>query len=279
MKEREPSRTALGAAGYRAAHQNLDGAAVFVDPFAYPILGPDADAIVAALAAVPGGAPARLFMAARSRFAEDSLAAAVARGALQAVILGAGLDTFALRNPYENLKVFEVDHPDTQAWKLSRLAASGLAIPPGLTFAPVNFEDGSLADGLAAAGFCREAPAVFLWLGVVPYLRRDVIQGTLRYIAGVPQAEVIFDYGEPLENYRPERRGEMIAMADGVAALGEPWLSYFDPAEIALVLADLGFDDQEDIGIGEIACRYLGAPKSALPREPGAHVIRARATK
>ncbi len=106
MREREPSRTALGAAGYRAAHQTLDGATVFADPFAHAILGPDADRIVAALAADPSQAPARLFMAARSRFAEDCVAAAAARGVRQAVVLGAGLDTFALRNLHADVRVF-----------------------------------------------------------------------------------------------------------------------------------------------------------------------------
>lgn len=277
MREREPSRTALGAAGYRAAHQTLDGGRVFADPFAHAILGPDADTLVAALSADPTHAPARLFMAARSRFAEDCLAAAVARGVRQVVVLGAGLDTFALRNPHAGLKVFEVDHPETQAWKLARLAAAGLAIPAHLTFAPVDFEGDGLAEGLQAAGFDPDAPAVFVWLGVVPYLRLTAIEASLRYIARVPDAEVIFDYTEPLENHPPERRAGMVALAELAAASGEPWLSYFDPAEIAVVLAEHGLTDQEDLGIGEIAQRYLGAPADGGGGRPGPHVIRARA--
>ena len=277
MREREPSRTALGAAGYRAAHQTLDGGRVFADPFAHAILGAEADKIVATLANDPRQAPARLFMAARSRFAEDCVAAAVARGVRQAVVLGAGLDTFALRNPHADLKVFEVDHPETQAWKLARLAAAGLAIPPRLTFAPVDFEGDGLADGLAAVGFDADAPAVFIWLGVVPYLRHAAIEATLRYVAGVPDAEVVFDYSEPLENHPPERRSGMMALAARAAEVGEPWLAYFDPAEIAVVLAEHGLTDQEDLGIAEIARRYLGAPAGGGMGGAGPHVIRARA--
>ncbi len=169
-----------------------------------------------------------------------------------------------------------MDHPQTQAWKLTRLAGAGLAVPPGLTFAPVDFEGDGLADGLAAAGFQPRDPAVFVWLGVVPYLRHPAIEATLRFIASVPDAEVVFDYSEPLENHPPERRGEMMALAARAAAVGEPWLSHFDPAEIAAALAEHGLHDQEDLGFGEIARRYLGAPADTGMGGPGPHVIRAR---
>ena len=210
MNERQPSRTALGAAGYRAAHQQLEGGKVFSDPLARTILGDGADAIIAGLSADPAQQRMRIFMAARSRFAEDCLGAAVSRGVRQAVILGAGFDTFALRNPYSNLglRVFEVDHPATQAWKRKRLSEVGLAIPASLTFAAIDFESDDLGHGLRDAGFDPDRPAFFIWLGVVPYLGRAAIAATLRYIASVPESEVVFDYSEPLENYPPERRAD-----------------------------------------------------------------------
>jgi methyltransferase (TIGR00027 family) len=275
MQERQPSRTALGAAGYRAAHQVLDGAAVFADPFAHAILGDQAEAIIAALSADPSQAPARLFMAARSRFSEDAVAAAVTRGVRQAVVLGAGLDTFAMRNPHAELglRVFEVDHPETQAWKLSRLAAAGLAIPTTLTFAPVDFEGDGLAAGLRDASFAPDQPAVFVWLGVAPYLGRPAIAATLGYIARIADAEVVFDYSEPLENYPPERRAEMTALGARAAAIGEPWLSHFDPGEMAELLRDQGFDILEDLTAGAITARYLGGEP---PPGPGPHVVHAR---
>lgn len=275
MREREPSRTALAAAGYRAAHQVVDGAAVFVDPFAEAILGAEAKGIIAALSADPRQAPTRLFMAMRSRFAEDAVAVAAARGARQVVVLGAGLDTFALRNPHAalGLRVFEADHPETQAWKLSRLAAAGLAIPASLTFAPVDFEGDGLAAGLRAAGFAADRPTVFVWLGVVPYLGRPAIAATLAYVAGVPDAEVVFDYSEPLENYPPEWRAGMAALAASAAAVGEPWLSHFDPAELARDLSGHGFEVLEDLTAGAIAARYLGREAT---RGPEPHMIHAR---
>ena len=188
MNERQPSRTALGAAGYRAAHQVLEGGKVFSDPLARTILGDGADAIIAGLSADPAQQRMRIFMAARSRFAEDCLSAAVSRGVRQAVVLGAGFDTFALRNPYSNLglRVFEVDHPATQAWKRKRLSEVGLAIPASLTFAAIDFESDDLGHGLHDAGFDPDRPAFFIWLGVVPYLGRAAIAATLRYIASVP---------------------------------------------------------------------------------------------
>lgn len=281
MNERQPSRTALGAAGYRAAHQLLEGGKVFSDPFARTILGDGADAIIAGLSAGPAHQGMRIFMAARSRFAEDCLGVAVSRGVRQTVVLGAGFDTFALRNPYSDfgLRVFEVDHPATQAWKRKRLSEVGLAIPASLSFAAVDFESDDLGHGLRDAGFDPDRPAFFIWLGVVPYLGRAAIAATLRYIASVPESAVVFDYSEPLENYPPERRAGMVALGAYTAEIGEPWLSHFDPDEIAQELRGYGFGDLEDLGMSQIAVRYLGAPAGAPAGAPdsgpGGHVIRA----
>jgi len=279
MNERQPSQTALGAAGYRAAHQILEGGKVFSDPLARTILGDGADAIIAGLSAGPAQQRTRIFIAVRSRFAEDCLGAAVSRGVRQAVVLGAGFDTFALRNPYSELglRVFEVDHAATQAWKRRRLSEVGLVIPASLTFAAVDFESDDLGRGLRDAGFNPDHPAFFIWLGVVPYLERAAIAATLRYIAGIPGSEVVFDYSEPLENYPPERRDEVAALAARTAEVGEPWLSHFDPAEIDRELRGFGFGNVEDLGVSEIAMRYLGAPAGGPSSGPGPHMIHATA--
>jgi methyltransferase (TIGR00027 family) len=155
MQPGQPSRTALGAAGLRAAHQVLDRAAIFPDPLALRILGADADALVReAEAADTGRQRLRWFVAIRSRIAEDALAAALRRGVQQLVVLGAGLDTYAYRAPHsQSLRIFEVDHPATQVWKRERLTEADIPLPPALTFVPVDFERETLAEGLAAAGF------------------------------------------------------------------------------------------------------------------------------
>tara|TARA_R110002074_G_scaffold326276_1_gene496602 strand:- start:97 stop:942 length:846 start_codon:yes stop_codon:yes gene_type:complete len=277
MEERQPSQTALGAAGYRAAHQALDGGAIFSDPLARGILGGQGDAIIAALSADPRQKPARIFMAARSRFGEDSLATAVRRGVRQAVVLGAGLDTLSLRNPHTKLglRIFEVDHPATQAWKLRRLDEVGYVVPTSTTFASIDFERQELGSCLQGAGFDPRRSAFFLWLGVVPYLRSAAISATLRYISSVPESEVVFDYSEPLENYPPERRAEMVELGKRASERGEPWLSHFDPINIARELEDLGFRDREDLDLDGIALRYLGGGITMTPGA-GPHIIRAR---
>src|ERR1700674_2198985 len=215
MQAGEPSHTARGAAAYRAIHQTLEGGAIFSDPFASKILDDETRARLDETAADPSLRPMRLFIAARSRFSEDTLAACVARGVRQIVVLGAGLDTFALRNPYagQGVRVFEVDYPATQAWKRQSLAQAGLAIPSSLTFAPVDFERQSLAEGLTAAGFQADRPAFFQWLGVAPYLTREAVSLTLDFIAAVPESEVVFDYAEPFENYPAEGRANEMAVA------------------------------------------------------------------
>ena len=278
MQDGLPSQTARGAAAYRAVHQTLDGGSIFRDPFALRILDDETRAGLDGIAADESLRPMRLLIAARSRFSEDMLSAAVTRGIRQVVVLGAGLDTFALRNPHAGvgLRVFEVDYPATQAWKRKRLKDAGIEIPASLIFAPVDFERQGLAEGLAAAGFNFNSPAFFQWLGVVPYLTRDAITATLAFIIKIPDSEVVFDYAEPFENYRPERRASIMAVAARAAARGEPWLSLFDPAEIAGLLRAKGFAAIEDLGLGAIADRFYGPLKQGIVIGPGAHLVHAQ---
>ena len=280
MQTGQPSHTARGAAAYRAIHQRLDGGVIFSDPFAARILDDETRARLDETAADPSLRPWRLFIAARSRFSEDTLAASVARGVRQVVVLGAGLDTFSLRNPHacQGVRVFEVDYPATQGWKRERLKQAGLAVPASLTFAPVDFERQSLADGLKVAGFHADSPAFFQWLGVVPYLTREAVSLTLDFIAGVPESEVVFDYAEPFENYPADRRVHVMEVAAGAAARGEPWLSLFDPAELSNMLRDKGFEGVEDLGMAEIADRFYGILKQGIVIGPGAHIVRAGKT-
>jgi methyltransferase (TIGR00027 family) len=277
MRAGQPSQTALGAAAYRAIHQTLEDGVIFADAYALKILDAETRAALDQIAADPAQRPMRLFIVARSRFSEDALAASVARGVRQVVVLGAGLDTFSLRNPFEGqgVRVFEVDHPSTQAWKRERLAEAGLALPAALTFAPVDFERQSLSEGLANAGLDEDRPAFFQWLGVTPYLTHEAISATLDFIAGVPGSAVVFDYTEPFQNHSPDRRARLTAIAERTAARGEPWLSFFDPSELAAVLRDKGFTDIEDLGSAEMVSRFSPALGEGLRRGPGGHVIRA----
>jgi methyltransferase (TIGR00027 family) len=274
MRDGQPSLTARGAAVYRAIHQTFEDAAIFSDPFAERILDAETRATLGEIAADPSRRGIRLFIASRSRFSEEALAANVARGARQVVVLGAGLDTFSLRNPFPDVRVFEVDFPATQVWKRERLSEAGLAIPDTLSFAPVDFERESLAEGLARAGFRRDQPAFFQWLGVSMYLTRETVFSTLDFIAGIPGSAVAFDYTEPFEKQTLARRASLMAMAESAAARGEPWLSFFDPPEIAAIVREKGFGDIEDLGFADLIKHY--SPELGRGLQPGGgHVIRA----
>src|SRR5579859_7537091 len=155
MRDAQPSRTAQRVAMRRAAHQLLDEPRVFDDPLAVAIA--DSESEQSPDAQKPFSRALRAFIAVRSRYAEDQLDAAVKRGVRQYVVLGAGLDTFAYRNPFESagLHVFEVDHPATQEWKRMRLNESCITVPREVTFVAVEFESQSLDDRLELAGFRR----------------------------------------------------------------------------------------------------------------------------
>ncbi|MFE5286753.1 class I SAM-dependent methyltransferase [Nocardia sp. NPDC056611] len=266
------SRTALATAYARAYHQLSGEPRVFTDPLAARIAGVTAERIADLDTATldrPGGPDPRqrirrYFLAARARFAEDVVASAVAAGTEQVVILGAGLDTFGYRNPYPGLRVFEVDHPDTQTWKRDRLAQAGIEIPESLTFVPVDFETDTLAAGLAAAGFDSERSAVFVWLGVVMYLTRPAIEDTLRFIAGQGRpVHLVLDYLS--SGTTDEERASVRERAARIAAISEPWLSYFEHEDIEALLRSCGFNTVEARPLAELFTDYLGEPLAGLP--------------
>jgi methyltransferase (TIGR00027 family) len=191
------------------------------------------------------------------------LAQAVKRGVTQYVLLGAGLDTFAHRNPYPQLHVFEVDHPATQEWKRELLRDSALPAPSNLAYAPVDFEHQSLAEQLHAAGFDATAPTFFAWLGVVPYLTRDAFRSTLTFISSQPPGSgVVFDYGQPRAVLPPLEQLAHDSLASRVQLAGEAFQLFFTPAEIASELAV--FHDLEDIGSTEINARYFAGRSDGL---------------
>ncbi len=184
----------------------------------------------------------RAFMAVRSRFAEDLLAESAAGGLEQYVVLGAGLDTFAYRNPHANLQIFEVDFPATQEWKRAKLAEAHIAEPANLTFVPLDFEHHTLAEGLTEAGFDFTRPAFFGWLGVVPYLTMDAIRATLATIAALPAGSgVCFDYGLDPETLNPLQKRVLEALSARVVAAGEPFRTFFAPEKLEVLLRECGF--------------------------------------
>ena len=276
MKPNEPSRTALMIARQRAAHQLLDHGSILDDPLAMKILLEDEKDVVQFANKHPFASIGRLFAAARSRIAEDALSRAVERGVRQMVILGAGLDTFALRNPHSGLEIYEVDHPATQAGKRQRLAEAQIALPPWLVFVPIDFERDDVGEKLVAAGFQQNSPAFFTWLGVVPYLTKEAIGSTLSCISSIGNSEVVFDYMQPPEAFSEELRQIEKARAEQLEKIGERSDSRFEPDGIAAILRSHGFCDIEDISFQEITSRFGGAVQGLAPGHAGLHVVHAK---
>lgn len=247
METGRASKTALGVAIRRAAHQLVDQPPVLVDPIAMRLVGSGHPRLMER-AMHPVGRDFRAFMAVRSRYTEDQLAAAVALGVTQYVVLGAGLDTFAYRNPFAALHVFEVDFPATQEGKRAMLAEAGIPVPENLTFVPLDFEYHTLAEGLADAGFDARKPAFFGWLGVVPYLTLEAFRATLAAIGRLPTGTAVsFDYALSPETLGPLGRMAFDRLAERVAAAGEPFQLFFTPETMELELRRAGFQRIEQL--------------------------------
>jgi methyltransferase (TIGR00027 family) len=265
----------------RTAHQLLDDPRVHDDPLALTILG---EAQAAALRADPRQletsvvAPIlRAFLAVRSRLAEDALADAVAAGVQQYVVLGAGLDTFAYRNPYPNLRVFEVDHPATQAWKRQRLADAHIDVPDGVTFVAVDFTTEPLSTALRAAGLHSQEPSLFSWLGVTPYLEPTNVLATLTTIApfAANGGGVVFDYNVPSASLLPRQRAAFEALAARVAAAGEPFVGFFEPEALLAAMRGMGYREIRDMGPDDLNAKFLSDRTDGLRVGSAGHIVTA----
>jgi len=280
MRGDDASRTADRVAERRAAHQILDIPPVFEDPVAIQVLRPEvADQLRQAphdLDRSPIAKYLRAFFAVRHRYAEDVLRAAVARGVEQYVVVGAGFDTFAYRNPFPGLRVFEIDHPATQAVKRQRLTSAGIPLPENLSFIAVDLSLCSLREALETSAFDPSRPAVFAWLGVIPYLEIGAVEGTFRDIASLPKGTaVVFDYGLPRENLSVIGRVVFDRMAARVAAIGEPWKTFFTPASLERMIRSLRYAALEDLDAGEINARYFAGRADGLRVGEAAHLAAA----
>jgi methyltransferase (TIGR00027 family) len=277
------SRTALVAAFFRAHHHEHDHTKIFDDPVAELLL-PDMESIGDKLLAravhdVPDvlssspdrqGALARLLrhlpapasILARARYAEDRLLEAVQRGVAQYVLVGAGLETFAVRRPdlQDRLQVFEIDHPATQAFKQQALSRAGIAFPPNLHFVAADLETVPVADALRASSFDPEAPSVFSWQGVVVYLTLSAIRDTLRSIRSVsaPGGLLLLSYldGDAFRDGKASARVRQ--MIEATRAIGEPFVTGFDPPVLREELAAARFELVENVDTDEQDRRYFG---------------------
>ena len=271
MQTGQPSRTARGAAIHRAVHQVAEQGRIFADPLAMRILGEDVEALAGEAADHPHRRGLRLFIAVRTRFAEDALAAAVERGVAQLVVLGAGLILTRIAalcaKGYASSRstILRPNPGSVRDWR-----RPGIPVPANLTFAPLDLERQTLSDGLSAAGFDGSQPSFFTWLGVVPYLTEEVTMATLGFIAGLPGgAQVVFDYSNPPDSLGGEMRALDDTLSARVAQIGEAWVSYFESDTLHGKLLEFGFREIEDLGPAEIRARYFPQRAGAARRKAG----------
>jgi len=265
MEEGGSSRTAIWTATLRAAHYLLDREPkILDDPFARAFAGFSTDEeLLKGLNALvyPDLARMRTLFALRNRYAEDELVRTIEHGISQYIILGAGLDSFAYRRPdlLRTIDVYEVDHPASQTWKRARIEDLGIKIPARLHYVPIDFERETLTAGLAAAGVNFNAPTFFSWLGVTQYLSSTAVLGTLREIAelAAPGSEIVFQFIVPAATLAGEESSLVTALAAQAAAVGEPWLSFFEPGDLEAHLRQMGFGKVFHFGPQQATERYL----------------------
>ena len=209
---------------------------------------------------VQGMYPSSLILS-RARYTEDKLGEAIKQGTCQYVILGAGLDTFVFRHPelLDRLHVFEVDYPSMQAFKRRRLAELGWQVPANLHFVPVDFTQANLMEALRNSSFNPRALALFSWLGVTYYLKREEVFATLRAISETTLAGrmIVFDYLDP-DIFMPHLVALRVrVMLTGAHRQGEPMKCALDPDELASNLAPLHLRLNEDVGPSEVQQTYF----------------------
>lgn len=246
-----PSRTAMMAALGRGWHLFTQGRrAALSDWLAWPLVGAEAEDLTARIFPAFGGAVPLIaaWLAARQRVAEDWLAAS---GAEQYVVLGAGLDSYAWRGG-DDVRIFEVDHPATQAWKRSRLDAIHLPTPEQLTWVPVDFESESFVDQLVRSGL-TPAPTFVSWLGVTPYLTLEAIGATLD---ALPPCSLAVSYCTPEDTWDEECLRVATIFRTMAADSGEPILSLISSADFTSLLATHGFKVTEDFGHDDVEPRF-----------------------
>jgi methyltransferase (TIGR00027 family) len=280
------SMTAMGTALMRAAHTRLDEPPLLDDPWGDRLIPREQrEAMLAsggreeldtALRAHPSYGTVIL----RARYAEDALAEAVARGVRQYVIVGAGMDSFALRRPAfaRDLEVFEVDHPATQEFKTGRLAECEIPPPAGLHLVAADLGETTLDAALAGSAFREDRPAFFSWLGVTPYLTRAANLTTLAAIAscGLAGSELVFSFVDQALLDADAGDGPMAQARAQVAAVGEPWISGFHPGELGQDVRGAGLELLEVLGPAQLGERYCAGRGDGLSPSPGSHLAHAR---
>ncbi len=302
MEDQVASTTSLATSRMRAIHTRRDPQPILYDPWGDRLV--PATLLVASFS--PPGAqsnsastsensedaletitddflrasPAYTNVITRSRYTEDALSEALARGVRQYVLIGAGFDSYALRRPAQakDLQVFEVDHPATQALKKQRIAECGIAVEAGVYFVAADLAKEGLDAALSKTAFSTSAPTFFSWLGVTMYLTRVANMAALKSIVdcSAPGSELVFSYIDQ-KLFEPQGAAEAALFEEleqTVKSVGEPFVSGFHPAHLANDIRHLGLELMEDLNDFQLVERYDSAGVNGLKPTDRSHIAR-----
>jgi methyltransferase (TIGR00027 family) len=264
-----PDNTAVRVALWRALHVEVDAPPhALEDTIGLKLAAPDEGWRNRGDMHPQGTRLFRASIVARARFIEDLVIDQAKQGVDQYVVLGAGLDTFVQRHPEmaTKLRVFEIDQPETQKWKRTRLVELGYGVPDWLRLVPVDFEEGdSWREKLREAGFDGTRPAVVVSTGVSMYLTKQANEATLKEIAEMAPGTIFtMSFIQPFEMADADVRPGLEMSAKGAAANGTPFISYFMPDEMLAMAKKAGFRKAEYISADELARRYFSGRTDGL---------------
>ncbi|MEI8087509.1 MAG: class I SAM-dependent methyltransferase [Paludibacter sp.] len=274
-----PDNTAVRSALWRALHVQHDALPhVLDDEMGFQLVAPDDGWLQRPDMDLDFTRRVRASMVARARFIEDFMIEQMNHAVSQYVILGAGLDTFAQRRPEiaSQLRIFEIDKPNTQTWKKQRLVELGFNIPEWLRFVSVDFEAGaSWWEQLISSGFDVHKPAVLACTGLSMYLTKEANQTTLRQIATLaPGSKLAMTFMLPFELIDAEDHFLQQVSEKGARAAGNPFISYFSPSEMLDLAHDAGFKEVEIVSSTDLANRYfIGRSDKLSPASGEAFLI------
>jgi methyltransferase (TIGR00027 family) len=280
MNEKKASFTAISTAYKRAYHSMYDSPKIFDDFLAYHLIPEEMQVQLkqhmtgkqltdskhmescSELAGISSSISKATIVLSRAQYTEDMLEIAVRHGAGQYVILGAGLDTFAFRHTemLKNLKVFEIDHPVTQEYKICRIAELGWNHPANLHFVPVDFTKDNLISALTrSSDYNPNVKTFFSWLGVSVYLTREEIFSTLNSITKIAPtgSSIIFDYLDSDAFISEKTNPEMQKKLETLRKMGEPMITGFNPSTLSEELKTSGFRLNENLSPENIDNDYF----------------------
>lgn len=298
LEQSTASKTALITSLMRAVHARNDPQPILIDPWGDKLIPPPVIEQLkqALLLQSPDDGSDSFFenwlrnsstysgVITRSRYTEDALHAAIARGVRQYVIIGAGFDSYALRKPEgsDHLEIFEIDHPATQSLKKQCIAEQGVSVPDSLHFLQADLAEEKLAAVLSRSSFKSTEPTFFSWLGVTMYLTREANMSALEGIAqsGATGSELVFTYMDQrlfvTDESRPDTDSDYAETDKLVASVGESFVSGFDPAALAQNLESVGLKLEEDLDPIELVDRYENEGSSGLQGTSRSRIARAR---